>query len=105
MTKFYYFKWYRNKDEVNPTADFEISYREGRVSLSIPEVFPEDSGNFTCQASNAAGQEESSAQLIVKAALLPPKFIEPLQSQEVVEGEPVQFLVRIASNPPASGML
>ena len=96
-------QWYRNSDEVNSTPDFVIGYREGRVSLAIPEVFAEDAGTFSCEASNNAGSARSSAQLVVKATLQRPQFLEPLKSQSVIEGAPVRLIVRLSSKPPATG--
>lgn len=59
-------RWYKEGREVTQSADFEISYRNGRVQLSIPEVFEEDSGRYVCQAQNKGGQVQSTAELIVK---------------------------------------
>jgi len=61
-------KWYREGKELTDKADFEISYQDGRVSLSIPEAFPEDQGQFKCTARNIGGQATSSAELIVRGA-------------------------------------
>ena len=52
-------------------ADFEISYRDGRVRLSIPEVFAEDAGRYLCSAENKAGRSQSSAELVVRGTALP----------------------------------
>lgn len=39
------------------------------ATLIIKEVFPEDAGNYTCVAKNAAGFASSSTELIVEAPL------------------------------------
>jgi len=59
-------KWFREGRPLTGGADFEISYRDGRVRLSIPEVFPEDAGRYLCSAENKAGRSQSSAELVVK---------------------------------------
>ncbi|VDI56857.1 titin [Mytilus galloprovincialis] len=93
-------KWYREGKELTDKADFEISYNDGRVSLNIPEAFPEDQGQFKCTARNMAGQASSSAELIVKASMVPPSFIQRPQTQTVKEGKPVRFTIRVAGQPP-----
>ena len=39
------------------------------ATLIVKEVFPEDSGMFTCVAKNAAGFASSTTELIVEAPL------------------------------------
>lgn len=59
-------RWFREGRPLTAGADFEISYRDGRVRLSIPEVFPEDAGRYLCSAENKGGRSQSSAELVVK---------------------------------------
>jgi len=59
-------RWFREGRPLTAGADFEISYRDGRVRLSIPEVFQEDAGRYLCSAENKAGRSQSSAELVVK---------------------------------------
>lgn len=59
-------KWYKKDKEITDGADFEISYKDGRVSLTIPEVLEEQSGQVTCTASNYVGCASSTAELIVR---------------------------------------
>ena len=40
--------WFRNEVEIRPSNDYQIVYGNGVCSLIIAEVFPEDSGKFTC---------------------------------------------------------
>ena len=62
---------YREGRPLTAGADFEISYRDGRVRLSIPEVFAEDAGRYLCSAENKAGRSQSSAELVVRGTALP----------------------------------
>ena len=59
-------KWYKEGKNITDTPDFEISYRESRVRLMIPQTFPEDAGKYTCTASNVGGTASSTAELIVR---------------------------------------
>ena len=59
-------RWFREGKQLTDQADFEIAYRDGRVSLSIPEAFSEDSGQFMCTAENEAGLASSTAELLVR---------------------------------------
>lgn len=58
--------WFREGHQITDSDDFKIT-REGNKSvLLIKEVFPEDSGIFTCRATNPAGVAECSAELFVE---------------------------------------
>ena len=59
-------KWYKDGKDLADGPDFEISYREGRVSLMIPETFQEDAGKYLCKATNPGGAASSSSELIVR---------------------------------------
>ena len=63
-------KWFKEGKEISDSADFQISYRNNRVSLTIPEIFEEDAGRYLCKAENQAGTQQSSAELIVKGMLV-----------------------------------
>ncbi|KAK3083136.1 hypothetical protein FSP39_014900 [Pinctada imbricata] len=92
-------KWFKEGHEITDQPDFEISYKDGRITLSIPEVFSEDEGQFMATARNVGGSASSTAELIVKASMVPPSFTEKLQPQSVKEGQPVKFTVRVAGQP------
>lgn len=59
-------RWFREGKELTDQPDFEISYSNGRVSMTIPEVFDEDGGQYTCSAENIGGIASSTAELIVR---------------------------------------
>ncbi|GIY10875.1 titin [Caerostris extrusa] len=46
--------------------DYQMSYSKGACLLCIPEVYPEDSGKYTCTATNIAGCKTASAYLSVQ---------------------------------------
>ncbi|XP_048362308.1 myopalladin isoform X3 [Sphaerodactylus townsendi] len=67
-------EWYREGTLIEDSPDFRILQKKPRsmaepeeiCTLVIAEVFSEDSGNFTCTASNKYGTVSSMAQLTVK---------------------------------------
>jgi len=94
-------KWFKEGRPLGGSPDYEISFeRGGRVRLVIPEVFDNNSGKYTCTASNKAGQVSSTAELVVRASMIPPQFSDRLQSKEAKEGETVRFTVRVSGKPP-----
>lgn len=56
---------------IEPSPDYNINYNQftGLCTLDICEAFPQDSGQYTCVASNPAGTESSTAYLVVKGSL------------------------------------
>jgi len=58
--------WFQGKDYIFPTEDFLIeSQRDGTQTLTIRESFPEDTGLYTCRATNRLGTTITQAQLTV----------------------------------------
>lgn len=43
-----------------------LKYKGGVATLVINEVFPEDEGEYACQASNSIGTVTTSCKLMVK---------------------------------------
>lgn len=59
-------KWYRETIEIQNTTDYQIDIEPGLSRLTIFEAFPEDSGTFSCVATNAEGSEKTQSILHVK---------------------------------------
>ncbi|ELT91006.1 hypothetical protein CAPTEDRAFT_69048, partial [Capitella teleta] len=94
--------WFREGHQITDSQEFKIT-REGNKSvLVIKEVFPEDSGIFTCRATNPAGVAECSAELfkvVKRTSGTPPKFIKPIQPCVVREGDTCSFTATITGAP------
>jgi hypothetical protein len=60
--------WYRNGTPIQQSTDFMVNYdhQTGLSTLKIAQAFPEDSGQYTCIASNPGGQDSSTAWLVVR---------------------------------------
>ncbi|NXQ36801.1 TITIN protein, partial [Alaudala cheleensis] len=58
--------WYREDYKIESSMDFQITFKAGLARLVIREAFAEDSGRFTCTATNTAGSVSTSCHLHVK---------------------------------------
>ena len=58
--------WFREGVKVEASLDFQVEFKNGVATLTIPEVFTDDAGKFTCTADNAAGSKSISCHLRVK---------------------------------------
>lgn len=95
--------WELNGRPVRPDNSHKMLVRENGVhSLIIEPVTTRDAGIYTCVASNRAGQNSFTLELIVAArdAHKPPVFIEKLQNTGVAEGYPVRLECRVSGMPP-----
>lgn len=76
-------EWYREGTLIEDSPDFRILQKKPRsmaeseeiCTLVIAEVFPEDSGTFTCTASNKYGTVSSIAALKVKGNTSPAQCV------------------------------
>lgn len=57
--------WLHNNKEIKPSKDFQYTNEANIYKLNIAEIFPEDSGIYTCEAFNDAGESFSSCTLVV----------------------------------------
>lgn len=58
--------WFREDYKIESSIDFQITYESGFARLVIREAFAEDSGRFTCTATNEAGTVSTSCYLLVQ---------------------------------------
>uniref|UniRef100_A0A8B9FKZ0 Ig-like domain-containing protein n=1 Tax=Amazona collaria TaxID=241587 RepID=A0A8B9FKZ0_9PSIT len=71
--------WYREDYKIESSMDFQITFKAGLARLVIREAFAEDSGRFTCTATNKAGSVSTSLEE-VSGEPIPPFFIrKPMQ--------------------------
>ncbi|CAG0878668.1 unnamed protein product [Darwinula stevensoni] len=61
-------EWFKNGKPLQVGSRFHPIHDFGYVALDIADLIAEDSGLYTCRATNLAGVDESSAQLIVKGS-------------------------------------
>lgn len=60
-------EWFHDKKPIKEGKEITILQdTEGVCSLAITEVFPEDAGEYTCQAINPVGEAVCTASLVVE---------------------------------------
>uniref|UniRef100_A0AC11BS77 Palladin, cytoskeletal associated protein n=1 Tax=Ovis aries TaxID=9940 RepID=A0AC11BS77_SHEEP len=95
--------WLLGGKPVRQDSAHKMLVRENGVhSLVIEPVSARDAGIYTCVATNRAGQNSFSLELLVaaKEAHKPPVFLEKLQNTGVADGYPVRLECRVSGAPP-----
>ncbi|XP_077628442.1 palladin isoform X1 [Crocuta crocuta] len=95
--------WQLDGKPIRPDSAHKMLVRENGVhSLIIEPVTSRDAGIYTCTATNRAGQNSFSLELVVaaKEAHKPPVFLEKLQNTGVADGYPVRLECRVSGMPP-----
>ncbi|XP_025833492.1 twitchin isoform X4 [Agrilus planipennis] len=94
--------WLHNNKEIKPSKDFQYTNEANVYKLQIAEIFPEDSGAYTCEAFNDAGESFSSCTLVVVVPGEQPKspvFKTFPLSATVAEGESATFTAEMEDDP------
>jgi len=58
--------WLHNGKEIQESEDFHFEKKGCQYTLFIQEVFPEDTGTYTCEVWNEAGDARTEASLTVQ---------------------------------------
>ncbi|XP_055385446.1 twitchin isoform X34 [Condylostylus longicornis] len=94
--------WLHNNKEIKPSKDFQYTNEANIYKLQIAEIFPEDSGTYTCEAFNDAGESFSTCTINV---LVPgedakqPQFIKFPTSVTCIEKEKATFECELSEEP------
>ncbi|KAM4888337.1 myosin light chain kinase, smooth muscle isoform 1-T1 [Thomomys bottae] len=93
--------WFHNGSEIQESEDFHFEQRGTQHSLCIQEVFPEDTGTYTCEAWNSVGEVRSQAILTVQEPQdgTQPWFISKPRSVTASLGQSVLISCAIAGDP------
>ena len=93
--------WFRNGVCIDKSRQYTMTDFDGECVLKIEKVHIEDSGEFSCKASNQVGYALTAGKIIV-TPLEPselPMFDEPLENLEVKTGQQVKFECRVHGVP------
>lgn len=63
--------WYRNDIKITPSRDYQQKVTRGVCTLTIPEVYPEDSGEYTCEIVSPQGSRRTTTFVTVERESLP----------------------------------
>ncbi|KAB0362352.1 hypothetical protein FD754_006508, partial [Muntiacus muntjak] len=93
--------WLHDGNEIQESEDFHFEQRGTQHSLCIQEVFPEDTGTYTCEAWNSAGGVRTQAVLTVQEPQdgTQPWFISKPRSVTACLGQSVLISCAIAGDP------
>lgn len=94
--------WLHNNKEIKPSKDFQYSHDGNVYKLQIAEIFPEDSGTYTCEAFNNVGECFSTCTVIVlvpEETYVLPQFAELPKSATVLESAAAEFHVSLKEEP------
>ncbi|XP_037381323.1 myosin light chain kinase, smooth muscle isoform X3 [Talpa occidentalis] len=93
--------WLHNENEIQESEDFHFEQQGIQHSLCIQEVFPEDTGTYTCVAWNSAGKVCTQAVLTVQEPQngTQPWFISKPRSVTASLGQSVLISCAIAGDP------
>ncbi|XP_060785969.1 myosin light chain kinase, smooth muscle isoform X4 [Neoarius graeffei] len=83
--------WLQNGKEIQESEDFHFESKGSQYSLLIQEVFPEDTGTYTCEAWNEVGEARTEASLTVQGDPFP-EFLWMKDGQAVPSGQDFEVL-------------
>lgn len=94
-------QWFKDGDNCGENPNYEISEDDttNHYTLTISEVFDEDSGRYTCMAKNPIGHASSTAELVIRPVPVAPIITPALENQQVEEGNEVNFEVEVTGTP------
>lgn len=94
--------WYKDGvliEEVTSRTEFVENEERGSYAYLIYGATSEDQGTYRCTAVNEAGRVSCEGQLTVRENVTPPRFLQRLEDNSVVEGGAVDLEVEVSGRP------
>lgn len=100
-------QWSRNGKEIKPNEIYEITTETNRTKLKISKEAPQKPGKYEVKATNPKGEAISAGSVTVTddkemEKVIAPRFIKPIQPQNVAPGEVVIMEAVVEAHPIAS---
>ncbi|XP_072118274.1 peroxidasin homolog [Mobula birostris] len=95
-------KCFKDGNEMVSSRKHRISIEHNVVSLKIPSVSNEDTGEYTFEVKNQFGTSSCKASLTVLDQLIPPVFTRKLRKMDSVLGSSVQMECKVSGSLPMS---
>uniref|UniRef100_A0A8C6XXM4 Ig-like domain-containing protein n=1 Tax=Naja naja TaxID=35670 RepID=A0A8C6XXM4_NAJNA len=89
--------WYKGETQIHPSDKYSMSFIDSVAVIEMHHLTVEDSGDYTCEAQNAAGRASSTTALKVKA---PPVFRKTPPPVESLKGVDVHLECVLQGTPP-----
>uniref|UniRef100_A0A8C8VEM4 Ig-like domain-containing protein n=1 Tax=Pelusios castaneus TaxID=367368 RepID=A0A8C8VEM4_9SAUR len=89
--------WYKDDVEIHDSEKYRMSFIDSVAVIEMHNLTVEDSGDYICEARNAAGSATTSTSLKVKA---PPLFSKKPQPVETLKGLDAHLECELQGTPP-----
>uniref|UniRef100_A0A8C4YIS5 Ig-like domain-containing protein n=1 Tax=Gopherus evgoodei TaxID=1825980 RepID=A0A8C4YIS5_9SAUR len=89
--------WYKDEAEIHDSKKYRMSFIDTVAVIEMHNLSVEDSGDYTCEARNAAGTANTSTSLKVKE---PPVFSKKPHPVETLKGSDVHLECELRGTPP-----
>ncbi|XP_061508158.1 obscurin isoform X8 [Anopheles gambiae] len=98
-------QWYKNESPIHPDDRYKMKYEGDCVCLYIKECAPEDTGLYSCTATNREGSSTIEAKLDVVTRIdkrdepTPPSFMKKLNDMTLLDGMKAKLTVCVDGFP------
>uniref|UniRef100_A0A914ZQC4 Titin n=1 Tax=Parascaris univalens TaxID=6257 RepID=A0A914ZQC4_PARUN len=82
-------RWFVDGDEIHSSVEYETVYEDGVCILRINEVVSEDEGEYTCEATNAAGRATTKCFLHTAREMVAEETLVPVGASASIHCETI----------------